>query len=64
MAAALEEGARGQFKQAAVAYERAAGKVAPGAEKAKWLWSSADRYLKAWAMLIDVHNPIKPLDDA
>ena len=25
---------------------------------------SRDRYLQAWAMLIDVYNPIKPLDDA
>ncbi len=45
--AALEDEARTQFKQAAEAYERAAGKVAPGPEKAKWLWSSADRFLKA-----------------
>lgn len=46
-AASLEEEARNQFKQAGLAYERAAGRVAPGAEKAKWLWSSADRFLKA-----------------
>ncbi|MFO0808071.1 MAG: hypothetical protein U0746_05570 [Gemmataceae bacterium] len=44
---ALEEQARESFKQAGMAYERAASKVEPGADQAKWLWSSADRYLKA-----------------
>jgi tetratricopeptide (TPR) repeat protein len=45
--AALMEQARSQYLIAARAYERAAGKVAPGADQAQWLWKSADRYLKA-----------------
>jgi hypothetical protein len=45
--APLHEKARGQYLVAARAYERAAGKIGPGPEQARWLWKSADRYLKA-----------------
>jgi hypothetical protein len=45
--AALLDQSRGQYLVAARAYERAAGKVAPGPDQAQWLWKSADRYLKA-----------------
>jgi hypothetical protein len=45
--AALEEQAQAQLKAAGLAYEKAAGKAAPGAEQANWLWSSADRLLRA-----------------
>ena len=37
----------------------------PRAEDFKrWFRVARDRYLQSWAMLIDVFNPIKPLDDA
>jgi hypothetical protein len=29
----------------------------------RWFRVPSERYLQAWAMLIDVYNPIKPLDD-
>jgi hypothetical protein len=45
--APLLDQSRGQYLIAARAYERAAGKVAPGPDQAQWLWKSADRYLKA-----------------
>ena len=36
----------------------------PRAEDFKrWFRIPRDRYLQSWAMLIDVFNPIKPLDD-
>lgn len=46
-AAMLIDQSRGQYLVAARAYERAASRVAPGADQAQWLWRSADRYLKA-----------------
>jgi hypothetical protein len=30
---------------------------------ARWFRVPRDRYLQAWAALIDFYNPIKPLDD-
>jgi tetratricopeptide (TPR) repeat protein len=39
--------ARDQYRQAAAAYETAAGLTARPAERAAWLWCSADRYLQA-----------------
>lgn len=46
-AAQLLDQSRSQYLVAARAYERAASRVAPGADQAQWLWRSADRYLKA-----------------
>ncbi len=46
-APALEEQARDLFRQAAAAYERAAGKAADPPEQGAWLWQSAQLALKA-----------------
>jgi hypothetical protein len=46
-APALEEQAREQQRQAGLAYERAAGKVAAGPGQENWLWNSAQRFLQA-----------------
>ncbi|HEY1375879.1 MAG TPA: tetratricopeptide repeat protein [Gemmataceae bacterium] len=46
-APALEEQARDLFRQAAAAYERAAGKSADPPQQGAWLWQSAQLSLKA-----------------
>jgi hypothetical protein len=42
----------------------AEGDDASASEPASAFRVSLDRYFKAWAALIDQHNPITPLDDA
>jgi tetratricopeptide (TPR) repeat protein len=45
--ATMTEQANEAFRQAAAAYERAAGKVQPGPDQATWLWRSAQLFLRA-----------------
>jgi hypothetical protein len=49
-AAATTEQAKDLYRQAAAAYERAAGKVPPSKEHVAWLWQSAQYSLKAGQM--------------
>jgi tetratricopeptide (TPR) repeat protein len=45
--ATITEQANEAFRQAAVAYERASGKVPAGPDQATWLWRSAQLFLRA-----------------